>query len=992
MEYIAWRSPMTPARFQTIEEIFLAALDQQPDQVSAFLDTACEGDAVLRREVEALLTSDQRAGRFIERSAVGLATKIIQNGQADSLVGETIGHYRISEPIGTGGMGEVYLATDIVAGRKAALKLLPFRFTGDAERLKRFQQEAHAVVGLNHPNILTVYEIGEDHSIHYIASELIEGETLRQRLTRGGMELGEAVDVAIQVASALAAAHGAGIVHRDIKPENIMLRPDGYVKVLDFGIAKLAEQEVPTTMPRDEALLLVETNLGSILGTVRYMSPEQARGGHIDKSTDIWSLGVVLYEMLTGHAPFTGDTPQEVMSSILEKQPPPLTRYVTHAPTELQQIVSKTLRKDRAQRYHSAHELLQALKDLRRKLEAELERAAAPLLLRWARSPVALVLIVLAAVLALTFPFFRHRNPTTSPPSDKSIAVLPFENLSADRDNAYFAEGIQEEILTRLAKIADLKVISRTSTQRYQSKPHNLGEIAKQLGVANILEGSVQKAANQVRVNVQLVNAQTDSHLWADTYDRNLTDIFGVESEIAKRIAESLQAKLTGREKQALAVKPTTNPEAYDAYLRGVAFEARSDYSYATDMNLMLEAAGFYERAVQLDPNFAIAWARLSRADGLLYFGTVTETTSAARGDAAKHALENAQKLEPNSAETLLALGYYQYRVLREYGLAKTTFERVSKMLPGSSEVPEALGLVARRQGQWDQSIAYFEQALALDPRNIPFLMGAASTYATLRQFPTVLKLCDRALDITPNDPYVMASKAGIYQAEGNLQEAARFLSEIHEHTPFDDIFALKITQLRLERNYDDAVRLLQARLTQFHYASDYDRATDEVALALTQRLAGDTAGAKVTAEQARNALEIYKDQSGNFGGRVITRSPRQAADLAAYLSQAYAAMGEKDSALKLAERAIIVLPRAKDPLVGSRYEENLAFIQTIFGENSRAMSTLTQLVHTSHSGFLYPTPITPALLRLDPIWDPLRSDPAFQKLLSEPEPGTVYK
>ena len=236
---------MTPARFQTIEEIFLAALEQEPDQVSAFLDTACEGDAVLRREVEALLASDQRAGRFIETSSVGLATKVIQNQQADSLVGRTIGHYKISESIGTGGMGEVYLATDITAGRKAALKLLPLRFTGDAERLKRFQQEAHAVVGLNHPNILTVYEIGEDHSIHYIASELIEGETLRQHLMRGRMELSEAVDVAIQVASALAAAHNAGIVHRDIKPENIMLRPDGYVKVLDFGIAKLAEQEVP---------------------------------------------------------------------------------------------------------------------------------------------------------------------------------------------------------------------------------------------------------------------------------------------------------------------------------------------------------------------------------------------------------------------------------------------------------------------------------------------------------------------------------------------------------------------------------------------------------------------------------------------------------------------------------------------------------------------------------------------------------------------------
>ncbi len=305
----------------------------------------------MRRKVEALLASHQRAGSFIETSAVGIATRIIENGQADLLVGQTIGHYKISERIGTGGMGEVYLATDMTAGRKAALKLLPMRFTGDAERLKRFQQEAHAVVGLNHPNILTVYEIGEDHSTHYIASELIEGETLRQRLTRGRMQLSEAVDVAIQVASALAAAHEAGIVHRDIKPENIMLRPDGYVKVLDFGIAKLAEQEVPATMPRDEALLLVETNLGSILGTVRYMSPEQACGAPVDKGTDIWSLGVVLYEMVTGHAPFTGDTPGEVMTSILEKEPPPLTSYVAHTPAELQQIISKTLRKDREERY-----------------------------------------------------------------------------------------------------------------------------------------------------------------------------------------------------------------------------------------------------------------------------------------------------------------------------------------------------------------------------------------------------------------------------------------------------------------------------------------------------------------------------------------------------------------------------------------------------------------------------------------------------------------
>ena len=324
-----------------------------------------------------LRVNEQRAS--LKRQLLVSRRKIIQNGQADSLVGQTIGHYKISESIGTGGMGEVYLATDITAGRKAALKLLPMRFTGDAERLKRFQQEAHAVVGLNHPNILTVYEIGEDHSTHYIASELIEGETLRDRLTRGPMELSEAVDIAIQAASALAAAHQAGIVHRDIKPENIMLRPDGYVKVLDFGIAKLAEQEVPINMPRDEALLVVETNLGSILGTVRYMSPEQARGAQVDKSTDIWSLGVVLYEMVTGHAPFTAtrlrratarQAHKEVMSSILEKEPPPLTNYNARLPLSFSRLSAKRCAKIAKNGIAAPAKCSRRSKNLRHKLES----------------------------------------------------------------------------------------------------------------------------------------------------------------------------------------------------------------------------------------------------------------------------------------------------------------------------------------------------------------------------------------------------------------------------------------------------------------------------------------------------------------------------------------------------------------------------------------------------------------------------------------------
>src|SRR5262245_21956526 len=359
--------------------------------------------------------------------------------------------------------------------------------------------------------------------------------------------------------------------------------------------------------------------------------------------------------------------------------------------------------------------------------------------------------------------------------------------------------------MTRLVKIADSKVISRTSTQHYQNKPGNLAEIAKQLGVANILEGSVQKTADQVRVNVQLLNAQTDSHLWAETYDRKLNDIFGVESEIAKTIAEQLQAKLAGREEQALAVKPTNNPEAYDAYLRGLAFEART---YSDDT--ARKAIASYEQAVQLDPNFALAWARLSRAHAVLYFDR--GDTTAARRDTAKHALDTAQKLQPNSPETQLALGYYQYWVLRDYGLAKTTFKQVSKMLPGNSEIPEALGKISRREGNWDESVAYLEQGLVLDPRNSELLSNTAFTYAALRQFPAALKLYDRALEIIPNDPDLMAAKAAIYQAEGNLQEAAKLLSEVSAHTPSDFAFRIKITQSALERNYGDAIRLLQAR------------------------------------------------------------------------------------------------------------------------------------------------------------------------------------
>jgi TolB-like protein len=546
----------------------------------------------------------------------------------------------------------------------------------------------------------------------------------------------------------------------------------------------------------------------------------------------------------------------------------------------------------------------------------------------------------------------------------KSIAVLPFENLSRDPDNAYFAEGVEDEILTRLAKIADLKVISRTSTQRFKSSPDNLREVAKQLGVANILEGNVQKAVDQVRVNVQLVNALTDAHLWAETYDRKLTDIFGVESEIAKAIAESLQAKLTGGEQRALAVKPTNSSEAYDAYLRGLAFEARA----SSAPEELQKAVRFYEQAVQLDPAFALAWARLSRANAHVYFDGLDRTP--ARRDAAERALNTAQKLQPNSPETLLAQAYYQYWVLRDYELAKVTFGRVRELLPGSSDVPAALALIARRQGHWDESVAYWEQTLVLDPRNTQWLEEAAATYSMLRQFPAALKTYDKVLDIVPNDPDTLASEAKIYQAEGNLEQAGKLLAGVNAQTPSINAFLTKGNQLFLERHFDEAIRLIHNRLTEYRDLPDIERLFNPFFLLLAEQYAGDIVGARAAAQQMLGPVET------------LCQKDPDNLNFAYPLSLTRAVLGQKDAAIKEAERAIALLPSQKDAVIGPKAEENLASVEVIVGDKSRAIPRLQRLLEIPYQDCL-----TPALLRLHPQWDPLRGDPAFQKLCEEKHP-----
>ena len=876
--------------------------------------------------------------------------------------------------LGHGAMGVTYLAMDKVLHRRVALKVIevPAAARSSQAMRERFLREARAAAALRHPNVAAVFQFGAspDASHCYYAMEVVEGETLEARVRRDGpLNAKSALEIAIQITRALMAAAAHGLIHRDLKPGNIMLTrgdtdtAEPEVKVIDFGLAKaIADAGGETDLTH-----------GEFVGTPNFASPEQFGNGPVDARSDIYSLGATLWFALTGLAPHSGSTIEEIRDRQTRDDLPVEQLVARKVPEPIIKLLRCTLALDPARRPASARELMEALESCRRKLSHGIGVYKIAALIAVAAIVAAALFVIRLNRREITSASARNVAPSASaltPLPEKSIAVLPLENLSHDPDNVYFAEGMQDEILTRLAKIADLKVISRTSTQQYQSKPGNFAEIAKQLGVANILEGSVQKAADQVRVNVHLVNAQTGLQLWAETYDRKLSDILVIESEIAKRIAESLQAKLTGREEQALAAKPTNNPEAYDAYLRGLAFEARSNYS----SDALFKAIDFYGLAVQLDPNFALAWARLSGAHALLYFNR--GDTTAARRDAAKEALETAQKLQPNSPETLLFVGYYQYWVQRDYELAKTTFEHVSKMLPGDGEVSCALGAVARREGLWDESVAYWERGLALDPRNTALLIEVAWTYAALRQFPTALKLYDRALDILPDELSLMALKASIYQAEGNLKEAAKLLAKVNAQTNSDAAVRIKLAQLRLERNQTEVTRFVQARQAQLHFAFGIDKGMKQGGLALIQRVAGDTASAKAAAEQARNTFEpLSKNQPDN-------------AFVPAALAVDYAILDEKSSALNEAQRAITLVPSSKDRLSGPGFEENLALVEMIIGKNSRAISTLARLLQTQYGGWLYsPAPITPAFLRLDPLWDPLRADPAFQKLCEEKQP-----
>jgi serine/threonine protein kinase/Tfp pilus assembly protein PilF len=877
--------------------------------------------------------------------------------------------YTLLKILGRGGMGVVWLARDEELEREVALKFLPDLMLQDRAALDDLKRETRRSLELTHPHIIRIHDFVHDERSGCISMEYVDGETLaslRCRKEQKVFQPEELTSWIAQLCDALDYAHNrARVIHRDLKPANLMVNQRGDLKVADFGIARTLA----------ESLKLVTLEQGRS-GTLVYMSPQQLdgeRGTHLD---DVYSLGATIYDLLTGKPPFYSGN---IDRQIHERSAPPITERRKDLNIEpalvsavWEETIAACLAKDPARRPQSVAEVAQRLQ-----LSSPQTRTVPSVSIKRLNKKLLFAAgIAAVCVLAIAGSYFgllkRHGKPVAhrgqaSPPQssglaipEKSIAVLPFENRSEDKANAYFADGIQDEILTRLSKIADLKVISHTSTQHYKSAPENLPEIARQLGVAHILEGSVQKSGDAVRVNVQLIKAANDSHLWADTFDRKLTDIFSVESEVSKAIADQLRAKLTGREEQEIAAKPTDNPEAYDAYLRGLAYTQKAGNNPAR----ALGAQKYLREAVRLDPKFALAWARLARVDASGYITTNLPAT-VALCEEARQAAETALTLQPNLGEAVLAKGFYHYACLKDYDTAVRYFEQARQLLPNHSRIPESLAVVARRRGQWDRSESYFNEAERLDPRNLHLLGSHAETYKYLRRFPEALRKYEQALNITPDDVDIVAEKASIAQAEGDLPRAAAILAPLHPNADNGGALETQVYQAILERRPAQIIPRLKEMLAKPDPALGYDDGELRFYLGWAQEVAGDRAAAQESWRQARSELETFlKEQPGNY---TLIRD----------LALTNMGLGDKAAAFKLIERAMAANPIEKDAIDGSASLEILARVAAQTGDADRAIAALQKLLSI-------PSPLTSALLRLDPMFDPLRNDPRFQKLCEE--------
>jgi serine/threonine protein kinase/tetratricopeptide (TPR) repeat protein len=850
--------------------------------------------------------------------------------------GTVVSHYRILDRIGAGGMGEVYLAEDSLLHRRVALKILSQAFAHTSDLRERFAREAQALAALNHPHIVTIYEVGEYQGRPFFAMEFIKGHSLREIMVEGPLPIERILALGLQICEGLTEAHGQGIMHRDIKPSNIIIDEKNTARIIDFGLARSEAQPDMTQTP-------------TLMGTIAYMSPEQVRGEKSTDASDLFSLGIVLYQMITGKLPFQGSYEALVQYAIVNDAPPPISTLRPETPPLLQKIVERLLEKDSQARYQRAADVMV---DLRRLTESELPDQPEPGQLwawarRWRWTGAALL-----ATLAVAIGWHALFPTPQVQASPKSLAVLPFENLGPSADE-YFADGITDAITTNLTRVGNLRVICRASAMPYKKSPKSLKTISSELGAGYLLTGTIiwdkMSKQNTVRINAQLVRADDNSVVWADTYDRILDKIFIVQSDIAGEVSRALKVAV-GENTAPAAAAPTVNLEAYDYYLRGNQYFFRS-----WDHNDIVNATQMYQKAVELDPQFALAYAMLSRGHDSMFWEYYDRTENRKR--LAKEAALKALHIRPDLAEGRLALGYYFYHCETDYNRALGQFDSALQNCPNNPDLYNAVAAVQRRQGKLDESCVNFLKALDLNPRSHLLAFDVALTYGLMRRHTEAMAYLDKTISLAPDwaIPYVFKGWCTIL-CDGDTTKAQQVIAS-----------AAGKADLASSKYYWWLARIIESN---YQKILDYARPGSDTVeyylqCARMNRLLGRHQNERSYADSAR---------------LLLADRTRQWPDDARYHSQlglAYAGLGRKTEALAEGEKAVALLPTTRDAFDALFFVVNLTETLVMFGEYDRAVEQLQYMM--SIPGF-----VSPPYLKLDPLWIPLRTHPGFQKLLQQ--------
>jgi TolB-like protein/tRNA A-37 threonylcarbamoyl transferase component Bud32 len=857
-------------------------------------------------------------------------------------------------------MGVIYRARQRHSRRIVALKRILSYHADSQETLARFRREAQAAASLDHPNILPIFEVSEcDDGLPYFSMKFAGGGSLLDAAPALRGEPRRSVALMAKVARAVQYAHGQGILHRDLKPGNVLLDGRGEPLVSDFGLAKWLDTSSHLTRTL------------TIFGTPGYIAPEQVNGSasKLGPASDIYSLGAILFDLLTGHPPFLGEHALKVIQQASEKPAPKLRTLMPGLDRDLETICAKCLEREPGARYRSAGDLAE---DLERWLEGRhiVARPVSPPARAWRwtrRNPVVAGMAALLLILGSTVGVMVWNGEMVAPAAASGVAVLPFESLSSDKENSFFADGVYDGVSTKLAKVANLKVISHNSVAKYRGA-RNTQEIGRALNVAYVLEGSVRREAGRIHLNAQLIDTRTDAHVWAQEYDRDLIDVFTLQSEIAQKIADQLGAEVSSTEKAAIQEPPTTDLIAYDSYLRAKDLINGIQFSTRAKEDLM-QAVQLLDQAVARDPLFFLAYGELAGAHDRLYFLGFDHTE--ARLELSETALQTIRRMQPQSGETHLALAQHLYWAYSDYDRARAELVIARRTLPNESRIPLLSGYINRRQGQWEKSLEEMKQALELDPRNFSILQQLSVTYEALRHYKEMAETLDHALVIAPKDIPSRIRRASVdLESHADSRPLHTTIEAILAEDPqaapifFDRWLLLALR----ERDFAAAQRALADMPTDGCYDENIPF-PNSWCLGLAARLRGDQSAAHAEFTNARKDLE-----------RSVGSQPNYAQGLCA-LGVVDAALGNKEDAIREGERAVALMPVSKSAVDGPALMRYLAIIYAWTGEKDRAIKRLSEVVKLPVAGMSY------GQLRLNPLWDPLRGDPRFEAIITSLAP-----